>query len=399
MTSSVFASEASERTVQGLEEMQVYLITMGKSDPLYTQGGHSLLRVVTKNSDSVYNWGFFRFTDDFALKFYAGETRYFMAHLPTKAYLQVEKRRNPRTVLQDQLNLTNRQKQKLLEHLAWWQKKENNTYVYHIWNKNCSTVVRDVLDDVLSNALQARFALQPGQKTYRQLWFQEFSSWPLVTALVDVLFNAEVSAAPNRWEDMFIPRLLRESLLEMPQIDDDGSVKVKKLISAPTIVLEEATNKAAFGPWGYTLFYLLLLPFLVLLTKPGLVKARNIYSWLLLLSLSLWYVLATLYGTLSVITPFISNRSYFYFGSALFVMWPSDFILLYLGRLFVSKTYQMSNNVKRFYVYYLTAHLISVLLCAMGAAIGLWVVSWPMMASLAMIQVLISLSLIRRLKD
>ena len=71
-----------------------------------------------------------------------------------------------RTVWQDRINLTNPQKEKLYRRLMWNMKAENLTYEYHYFFDNCTTRVRDYLDEALGGAISAQYS-GVTEKTFR----------------------------------------------------------------------------------------------------------------------------------------------------------------------------------------------------------------------------------------
>ena len=77
------------------EDYDFSLITIGPGDPLYSTAGHSVLRVKSRDSDLIYNWGIFNSRQDgFVNKFVQQTLLYRVGITNFNNYLSIHKDKN-----------------------------------------------------------------------------------------------------------------------------------------------------------------------------------------------------------------------------------------------------------------------------------------------------------------
>jgi hypothetical protein len=114
-----------------------------------------------------------------------------------------------RAMWQQELNLTSAQKLKLLQLCQEW---DGKTYRYNYYTDNCSTKIRDILDDVLDGELKKQLSPQMTETTWR--WHTRRLTRDSIfwyTALNTALGPA-VDRKISRWEEGFLPVKLSEHL-------------------------------------------------------------------------------------------------------------------------------------------------------------------------------------------
>ena len=97
-------------------QTEIYLLTRGAGDEAYMKYGHTMIRVVdpSHNLDVAYNWGMFDFrTPGFIVKFLRGLLLYHLGIPPTRYEVGVSQSEH-RWLVQERINLTDRQKAALL---------------------------------------------------------------------------------------------------------------------------------------------------------------------------------------------------------------------------------------------------------------------------------------------
>jgi hypothetical protein len=115
------------------------------------------------------------------------------------------------------LPLTKEQKDKILAKLEYDVLEEHKHYSYdHLWD-NCTTRVRDIIDDATGGALR-KMPNKTDGRTYRELAREGFyglpKSWiPLI--LTDISMGRVSDAVPNYYERMFLPDYMREAVTEL----------------------------------------------------------------------------------------------------------------------------------------------------------------------------------------
>ena len=129
------------------ESMQISLLTCSPGKVAYEKFGHTAIRIFDPAQvvDVVFNYGVFSFeTNNFYYKFIKGETDYMLGAAQTADFLAAYALRNS-SVTEQVLNLTQKEKEKLVEMLTVNYQPENRSYRYNFVYDNCSTRARDVI--------------------------------------------------------------------------------------------------------------------------------------------------------------------------------------------------------------------------------------------------------------
>jgi len=187
-------------------ESEVSMVTILPGDPVYSMFGHSALRVhdPAQNIDRLYNYGTFDFSDPFFIpKFAYGHLRYFLSVVPyPRALRAYEQQRRP--VIEQRLNLTRTQRTALFRVLQVNARPENRYYQYVFFFDNCSTRVRDALEQALGDAVQFSDHPHP-TASFRQLLDPYAANLPLVDLSFDLALGTPADRRPTPREVHFLP--------------------------------------------------------------------------------------------------------------------------------------------------------------------------------------------------
>lgn len=224
-------------------ELDVYVMTMGQGDLLWERFGHNALGIRDRRAgtDVVYNWGMFSFDQPgFLPRFLRGEMRYWMAPFDAVQTLMAYRQQN-RSVSVQWLDLTAQQKDSLRRLVEWNAQEANKFYRYDYYRDNCSTRVRDALDQVLGGAIRRATESQVTTMTYRDhsLRLMEGMFWTRTG--IDLGLGASTDRPLSRWEAMFIPMELQRALREIRIADATGTLR-------PLVRAEEALVVAQRAP-------------------------------------------------------------------------------------------------------------------------------------------------------
>lgn len=330
------------------EEPTIELVTMGIGSLIWERHGHIALcvRYQDPRKDICFNygigsfhkpiamaWGFFRGTDSF----WAGEQT--IDHL-----IQIYAGRN-RTVWAQPIPLDAAQKQKVIDALyrdtaplaerrAMRPDGKNLFYAYdHFWD-NCTTRVRDILDEASGGALSTLKGVETDDgKTFRDLARDGFWGMKGALLITDIAMGRVTDRVPDYWERMFLPQFLREGVekkwgikpiilyqrqpeLERPELagldtkqDSDGNGLAD---------VEEDTEHAA----GRLLLFFILL----LLTAPAI--AGRYFGRFQRSTLALAVIPQFLFGGILWFLAIISPLPYVMWNESLWVLLPLDLLLL-----------------------------------------------------------------------
>ncbi len=144
-------------------------MTIGPGAEIYERFGHNAIwiRDTAAHRDLVYNYGEFDFSQpDFYRNFALGVPQYWLAVDDLDGTLAQYQARQ-RSVTVQELRLTPAQRAEIANRLAVNVEPTHRVYTYNYYSANCSTRVRDLLDDVLGGALRRATQGRPADGTLR----------------------------------------------------------------------------------------------------------------------------------------------------------------------------------------------------------------------------------------
>ncbi len=199
--------------VCALNAAEVRLVTIGPGDLYWEVYGHTAVWVTDERGDRVYGFGYFDFNqDDFFINFVRGRMLYFMAATPPQAELG-EYRRSDRDIYIQTLNLEATQKQALIDRLMYLDHPERRQYRYNYFTNNCTSIVRDLLDEALQGRLKAQFAQRPaGHSWYDATMPALNQGWMNLGMAMGYGWPAH--SQRSEWEQMAFPLQLMRHLAD-----------------------------------------------------------------------------------------------------------------------------------------------------------------------------------------
>lgn len=189
---------------------EVSLITCGPGNDLYATFGHSALAISdpVNGIDRVYNYGTFDFnTPNFYLKFARGKLNYMLSVSTMRRFLRVYQYEG-RWVKLQKLNLTAAEKMELYRFLENNAKPKNRDYKYDFFYDNCSTRLRDALENVLGEKLEYQKPDTVDERTFRDLIDLYLTNHPWSDLGIDLALGAPCDNVANRRQQMFLPDFL-----------------------------------------------------------------------------------------------------------------------------------------------------------------------------------------------
>lgn len=203
----VFASDAVHLTPTA----HISLVTVDGGGPLYTAFGHSAVRVLDddNNLDVVFNYGTFDFdAPGFYANFMKGRMLYFLSvsHYSRFLYWNTESKRQ---IVEQELRLTDSQRQRLFDFLVTNSQPENRDYLYNFFFDNCATRIRDAVEQVFGDSLQ--FADVPASATFRDLIHENLTHHPWSELGIDILLGMPCDRTASGRDRMFLPWYLDEA--------------------------------------------------------------------------------------------------------------------------------------------------------------------------------------------
>lgn len=151
------------------DQAKISILTCGTGGQLYSLFGHTAIRVYdpAEGIDRVYNYGMFDFrTPNFYAKFVKGDLLYFVVYEGYEDFV-VNYAYDNRSVVEQELNLSQEQKQGIWRNLNQSLKEENRYYIYKFIDQNCTTKVVDVVNSVLPTPVNVH--ITGNTETYRTI--------------------------------------------------------------------------------------------------------------------------------------------------------------------------------------------------------------------------------------
>ena len=306
----IFVSIAASSQAPKLSnDATISVFTCGRGEELYSTFGHTALRVKDDSNqlDVVFNYGTFDFrTENFYLKFVKGDLQYFLSVSSYEDFIiqyQIEKRE----VIEQTLNLTIQQKQKIFDALNNNIFSTDKYYTYKFIDRNCTTMVVDKINEILSGEKITK--IDDKSISYRSLLYPYFENYFWYKLGINIIFGAKTD---EKAEKLFLPVELMNSLNVIQHDNHKLVLSTKKLVNGETKNVE-------FSFFNSIYFVISLLLLIVATNKKWVYKSFLFLCGLLGLFLCLvglysehqevlWNYNALLFNPLFLLLPFVGNK-------------------------------------------------------------------------------------------
>ncbi|TPE45523.1 Lnb N-terminal periplasmic domain-containing protein [Pontibacter mangrovi] len=195
-------------------QAKISLITCSPGPDLYAIFGHSAVRVhdPANGMDVVFNYGTFDFNEpNFYLKFAQGKLRYKLSVAYFRDFVYSYSMDN-RSVFEQQLNLTEEQKQQYWNFLTHNYLPENRFYLYDFFFDNCATRIRDGLEATFPNQLAFNISQFDKDYSFRNLIDLYLGPQPWGDFGIDTALGARIDKEATPYQYMFLPDYLAKGL-------------------------------------------------------------------------------------------------------------------------------------------------------------------------------------------
>ena len=227
MLGSVLVADArAQRPVAVDSTLTVELLTVGQGEAVWERFGHNALIITDRSTRTAaaYNWGVFDFNQPgFLARFFTGDTKYWVAVYDARAMIEYYKSTN-RTVEIQRLALTQDQARALRNLAARNAEEENKYYRYDYFRDNCSTRIRDLIDQAVGGALRRATEGVPGDGTFRTHTQRLVADDHLIYTGLTMALGRRADSTLSRWDEMFIPMRVRDRVRELRVPGPDGTL-------------------------------------------------------------------------------------------------------------------------------------------------------------------------------
>jgi len=201
---------------------EISILTCAKGNDLYNTFGHSGIRVKDANNkiDIVFNYGMFSFGGstwqdqlDFGLNFIQGKLNYWLGVQEFNNFVYSYKKQE-RWVYEQVLNLSQDEKQHLFNALVINYEPENRNYKYDFFFDNCSSRVRDILEDAVGPVFGDENSPIHEKTEYSHIDLIDpyICGSPWLDFGMDIILGIPSSEKTSRYEFMFLPYHLKEQI-------------------------------------------------------------------------------------------------------------------------------------------------------------------------------------------
>jgi len=204
-------------------EPAIELITYGPGDQMFARWGHVALRVIDPalGRDVVYSFGYAPVEEpSFLLEYLRGSADYLLVVRDWERELE-RYRLMDRTVERQVLNLTRDQASDVAGRLAVNALSENRAYRYdHVFD-NCSTRVRDLLDEVTAGALRDASELDARSTRLREHTLEAGAGRLDAVVALDLIGGPHQETEIDGWVRLHLPLYLQQTV-SRATVERDG---------------------------------------------------------------------------------------------------------------------------------------------------------------------------------
>ena len=347
-------AERLDSTVQ--QAPVVSLVTFYPGDDPFSIYGHTELRVESGNHDYYYNYGVYDFNSPgFVFRFIRGDAPYYCVAIPAKyATLGMEGRR----MVEQELNLTPDEANKVNFMLMDNVLPGNNTYEYRYLTDNCATRPLEIIQRALGYNLVFDEAREEDLKknpiTYRDILRHYGANYAWQQFGIDLVLGADLDKPLDQKQTAFIPMELMRLVADAKRSDALPVVKT-------TAVVVDGDEQGLVQPptpwWCSPLAVALIVLALTLFFTLRDIRRSKITAWFDTL----------LYGSPAIIGCVITMLAIFSNHEA---VWPNKNILWLHPLLFIPAFMVYGKHKKAMLCLY-NYHIIHFL------AMGVLLLSWP----------------------
>ncbi|HEX8701084.1 MAG TPA: DUF4105 domain-containing protein [Myxococcaceae bacterium] len=204
------------------EDLVISLVTFSPGDDVASWWGHGSLVVEDRKLQlqRLYNYGMFSFDSTMLGRYAMGRLEFWVADAGAARTYRAYKALN-RDVRIQELNLTPEQRVEVARLLAENVKPENRHYLYHHYNDNCVTRLRDMIDRATGGQFR-QAASAPGRMTLREHTRRYTAVSAPMSLLLDFLMNDEIDRPVTKWEEAFLPDELEKQVGEFQVAGTEG---------------------------------------------------------------------------------------------------------------------------------------------------------------------------------
>lgn len=276
--------------------LQISLLTCAPGEELYSTFGHTALRVqdLNRGTDLVFNYGTFEFSPDFYWKFIKGKLLYSLSVENFADFMQ-EYQYEQRSVQEQVLQLSCKEKQRLYSALQTNALGQNRYYLYNFLFDNCTTRAGEIVAKSTGTPITFKNILPQQAPTFRNLIHSYLNAekkyWSKLG--IDILLGAKMDRKASNKEAMFfLPDYLlkgfdsarvnnhplvtsKQTILSMPSLPENFSLFTPMFVFCFLLVMVAGISLVQ-AKWAKTILRVFDFIFFFLL---GLAGILLLFMW------------------------------------------------------------------------------------------------------------------------
>lgn len=259
------------------DSIRFSLLTCAPGTEIYALFGHTALRYenFSTKEDWVYNYGMFSFrTPNFVMRFVKGETDYQLGKIPY-LYFKEEYAERGSSVCQQDLNLSEGEKTKLLRLLEENYLPQNRVYRYNYFFDNCTSRARDKVEESIQGKVV--YPENPETRTFRDIIHEYTAGYEWSEFGIDLCLGSEADRLIGEREQMFAPFYLL-AFARDAYIQRESGEKVP-LVRTEMKVVDAGREDAPTGFFSPMVCACLLLLLTMLVLCWGIREKKVMWGW------------------------------------------------------------------------------------------------------------------------
>jgi hypothetical protein len=287
------------------EDLTIKLVTFGPGSDIYNYFGHNgiIVEDSAQHLARLYNFGMFSFGLDMLPNYMKGKLTFWVAETPVRAtfahYIDMN-----RSVHVQELDLTPARRVELAHSLAVQVLPENREYLYDHYYNNCSTRLRDLVDQATGGQFSKALD-HPARMTFREHTRRHAQKDALLDFALVFWMNDSMEKPLKQWNELFLPGELELQVGRMQYTKPNG--QRVPLVAASYAVYEARRAPVPERPartWPFTLLFGCVAGGLLWLTALWMKRTGNVWA-------------RTVFGLQHVVWGFLFGVM----GTAGFLMW------------------------------------------------------------------------------
>ncbi len=358
---SVLAAFASPARAEPVIE----LLTMGPGDSLWERFGHTAVRARSGDRDLAFSFGNAPFREpSFVWSYLRGHGEF---RIIAQSYVRTLElyRGYDREMESQTLRLPPGRATWLMNTMLRRARPPDNRYLYDQLFENCSTKVRDLLDEASLGALKRAAEKREPKRSFRDYTLEAAAGHPVGHWGLDLVGGPHQDSPVDGWAEMYLPLALRDRVAEASV--EIGGQRVP-LATAARRILERHAPPARSPRLQNARITLLVAGALGLLTVALFNWRKSAFSRRL--SGALLIALATLFGIFGVLVWLLVGVSQvhdFRWNENILLFWPSDFVLAAFGLALLKRRRHGRRWLDNYLRWHAAALVVSLLLKLTGA--------------------------------